>query len=183
MATWAPDLYNYYVDHMRPLYKHDPTLKPIFPSCIFSAATYNFGPRTVCYKHRDFGNLPFGWCALWSLGCFDPTKGGHLILWDCHLVIEFPPGSVILLPSAIVAHSNTTITPHERRYSFALYTAGALFRWVSNDYMTAENYQAKLSVEQWEAEKEKNSTRWKDGLALLPKLAINSEVFGSSPLS
>ncbi|KAF8157509.1 hypothetical protein BJ912DRAFT_1070230 [Pholiota molesta] len=129
MANWAPKLYTYYVDHMRPLYEADTALKPVFRSCIFSAATYNFGPQTVCYKHRDFANLTFGWCAVWALGTFDPTEGGHLILWDCHLVVEFPPGSLILLASALISHSNTSIastsagTP-SRSTPLVLYSVG-----------------------------------------------------------
>lgn len=142
MANWAPKLYSYYTDYMGPLYKSDPLLKPIFHSCIFSTTTYNFSPQTVCYRHKDFANLTFGLCTVWSLGDFDAVMGGHLILWDCHLVIEFPPGSLILLLSAIVSHSNTSITSHEHRYSFALYSAGALFRWVSNGFMKAEDYYA-----------------------------------------
>jgi len=57
----------------------------------------------------DFGNLPYGWCAITSLGPFDPKRGGHLVLWDLQLVIEFPPGSTILIPSAVLQHSNIPI--------------------------------------------------------------------------
>ena len=49
--------------------------------------------------HTDPGNLLFGWCAITTLGNFDPTLGGHLVLWDLKLVIEFPLGSTILIPS------------------------------------------------------------------------------------
>ncbi|KAF9470845.1 hypothetical protein BDN70DRAFT_820819 [Pholiota conissans] len=176
MATWAPDLYKYYVDHMRPLYEHDTTLIPIFPSCIFSAATYNFGPQTVTYPHRDFSNLTFGWCAVSALGSFDHRTGGHLVLWECRLVIQFPPGSLILLPSSIITHSNVRIAPHERRYSFTTYTAGALFRWVSNDFMKADDYYETLNAEQLKIENHNNVTRWTEGLALLPKLALDTSM-------
>ncbi|KAJ7697753.1 hypothetical protein B0H14DRAFT_3529203 [Mycena olivaceomarginata] len=56
-----------------------------------------------------------------ALGDFDPDLGGHLILWDLRLVIRFPPGSTILLPSAIIRHSNTPIQAHEHRSSFVQY--------------------------------------------------------------
>ena len=145
MANQAPDLYEYYTSHLSELYKSNPALRPLFPSSIFAAVTYNFGPRTVCFKHLDFANLPFGWCSVTALGSFDPTRGGHLILWDCHLVIEFPPGSTILLPSAIVAHSNTRIAANETRYSFCQYTAGGIFRWVHNGCQKAAAYYGQLS--------------------------------------
>ena len=73
-----------------------------------------------------------GWCCITALGDFDPTKGGHLVLWDLKLVIEFPPGSTVLLPSAAIAHSNTAIDCREMRCSFTQFTAGGLFRWTSH---------------------------------------------------
>ncbi|KAJ7791295.1 hypothetical protein B0H14DRAFT_3094503 [Mycena olivaceomarginata] len=48
------------------------------------------------------------------------------------LVIRFPPGATILIPSAIIRHSNVPVASHERRYSFTQYTAGGLFRWIGN---------------------------------------------------
>ncbi|KAJ7937906.1 hypothetical protein B0H13DRAFT_1580401, partial [Mycena leptocephala] len=65
---------------------------------------------------------------------FDPDFGGHLVLWDLKLVIRFPPGATILIPSAIVRHSNVPIRPDERRCSFTQYTAGGLFRWIRDGF-------------------------------------------------
>ncbi|SJL00827.1 uncharacterized protein ARMOST_04141 [Armillaria ostoyae] len=62
--------------------------------------------------------------------------GGHLVLWDLKLVIEFPPGSCILLPSALLEHSNLPIQDGEHRSSFVMYSAAGLFRWVENDMMS-----------------------------------------------
>ncbi|KAF9033388.1 hypothetical protein BJ165DRAFT_1534661 [Panaeolus papilionaceus] len=89
-ATWAPKLHNHYVEKLSALYEHDPTLRRTFPNSVFAAATYNLGPQSVCFPHTDFANLAFGWCAVVSLGNFDYTKGGHLILFQCCLVVEFP---------------------------------------------------------------------------------------------
>ncbi|KAF7288197.1 hypothetical protein HMN09_01419100 [Mycena chlorophos] len=69
LAFWAPQLYEYY---------------------LFAAATFNLGPNVWTFKHRDVLNLPFGWCAITALGDFDHTKGGHLVLWDLKLVVQFP---------------------------------------------------------------------------------------------
>jgi len=51
----------------------------------------------------------------------------HFILWELGLVIEFFPGSTILLLLAIVIHSNTSISKDETCYLFTQYAAGALF--------------------------------------------------------
>lgn len=84
----------------------------------------------MTFLHADSGNSAGGLCAVTNAGNFDPKLGGHLILWNFKLVIEFPPGSTILLPSASVTHGNTPIQPGESRYSFTQYCAGGLFRWV-----------------------------------------------------
>ncbi|KAJ7823367.1 hypothetical protein B0H13DRAFT_1447898, partial [Mycena leptocephala] len=97
---------------------------------VFTTATFNFGPRTVTFPHIDFGNLAWGWCAITTLGWFDPNLGGHLILWDLKLIIRFPPGSTILLPSAILRHSNIKIRPWERHFSFTQFTPAAIFRFI-----------------------------------------------------
>ncbi|KAF8179315.1 hypothetical protein K438DRAFT_1769024 [Mycena galopus ATCC 62051] len=69
-----------------------PNLKRPFQKLVFSCVAFNFGPNAWTFKHRDVCNLPFGWCSVQALGKFDPRKGGHLVLWDLKLVVEFPPG-------------------------------------------------------------------------------------------
>ncbi|KAF8200835.1 hypothetical protein BJ912DRAFT_1019823 [Pholiota molesta] len=174
MATWAPKLYAYYVKHLSSLHDHYPALHRIFPSSIFAASTYNLGPRTVCFRHTDFANLAYGWCAVTALGSFNPKTSGHLVLWECGLVIEFPPGSTILLPSAIVSHCNLSIGASETRYSFTQYTAGGLFRWVENDFKTTVAYQASLSPAELRDLDHRNENRWSLGLSLLSQLEILS---------
>jgi hypothetical protein len=169
MANWAPLLHAYYAETLDQLHQHEPSLKRNFPSSVFSATTYNLGPRTVCFKHKDFANLAFGWCAVTALGSYDHKKGGHLILWDCRLVIEFPPGCTILLPSAILAHSNVAISPNEKRYSFTQYTAGGLFRWVENGFKKTVDFYDSLSDEGREVQRVKDEARWEFGLSLLPR--------------
>ncbi|KAK1228872.1 hypothetical protein PQX77_008082 [Marasmius sp. AFHP31] len=63
-----------------------------------------------------------------SIGTYE--VGGHLILWDLGLALQFPPGSTVLLPSASIAHSNVPVADDETRTSFTQYTAGGLLRWV-----------------------------------------------------
>lgn len=170
LAAWAPKLYQYYVDRLGALHAHDPSLRRISTSSIFSAASYNLGPRTACYRHLDFANLPYGWCSITALGSYDYTKGGHLILWDCRLVIEFPPGWTILIPSAIISHSNVPISKHERRYSFAQYSAGGLFRWTENGFQTSDEFRAGMSNEELAQERVRSENRWAFGLSLFQTL-------------
>lgn len=172
-GTWAPNLYKYYKGTMDALFEHDCQLRRPFNS-VFTAATYNLGPQSVCRPHLDFANLAFGLCAITALGNFDPTQGGHLVLWDCRLVIEFPPGSTILIPSAMVTHSNVPISSHETRYSFTQYAAGALFRWVDQGFQSAAQYRANLAPGALAAHEEDNANRWQFGLDLLPRLPFVS---------
>lgn len=89
-------------------------------------------------EHMDSLNLPNGWCAIYCTGHFDPRIGGHLILRDLGLVVEFPPGSVILIPSATLTHGNVPVRTGETRRSFTQYAAGGLFRWVHYDFRTVK---------------------------------------------
>ncbi|KAK7038933.1 hypothetical protein VNI00_010324 [Paramarasmius palmivorus] len=165
--TWAPKLFLYYVQVLGSLVVQYPHLHRPFPNSIFSAFTLNFGPTTVCFPHRDFKNLAFGWCAITALGDYDWTQGGHLVLWDLKLLIEFPPGTTIYIPSAILCHLNTTIQPHERRYSFTMYSAGGLFRWVEHGFQTEKMYSKTVSAARQAAD---NAARWQSGLGLFSTL-------------
>ena len=115
-------------------------------------------------------NLPFGWCAITALGPFDPTHGGHLVLWDLKIVIEFPPGSTILIPSATLRHSNMAIQPGEKRFSITQYTAGGLFRWVDHGFQPSEDYISGLDGEQLVEEGLKSAGRWAEGINLFSTL-------------
>ncbi|KAL1698468.1 hypothetical protein EV121DRAFT_218143 [Schizophyllum commune] len=168
--NWAPSLWLFYAEHMRTLFENDPDLRQNFARSVWACITINFGPRTICFKHRDFGNLSFGWCAITALGRFDPDRGGHLVLWECGLVIRFPPGSTILIPSAILNHSNTVIGRHETRYSVTQYTAGAIFRWVQHGCRLDADYYASLSAEGLRKAREANSRRWREGVKRWSKM-------------
>ncbi|KAJ7751851.1 hypothetical protein B0H14DRAFT_2222459, partial [Mycena olivaceomarginata] len=79
----------------------------------FAAATFNLGPVSVSPPHVDGGNKADGMCLIGTLGDFNPDHGGHLVCWDYDLIIRFPPGCSILIPSAVVTHSNTPIQDGE----------------------------------------------------------------------
>jgi hypothetical protein len=78
-------------------------------------------------------NYGGGMCFITSIGNHDPKKGGHLILWELGLAIEFPSGATAAIPSAVITHSNLPVAKHEERVSFTQYAAGALLRWVDSD--------------------------------------------------
>ncbi len=109
-----------------------PELRRNFPNSDFASTTINLGPQTVSITQADSANLAYGLCAITALGDFDPDQGGQLILWNLRVVIRFPPGSTLLVPSALIPHSNLPIQPEESRYSVTQYSAGSLFRWVDN---------------------------------------------------
>ncbi|KAI0054487.1 hypothetical protein BV25DRAFT_1771765, partial [Artomyces pyxidatus] len=133
-ALGAPRLFEHYREAVDGACRHNPKLSRPFSNSVFPQVTFNLGPQAVTVKHRDHANVPYGWCAVTALGNYDPKAGGHLYLWELKLVIEFPPGSTILLPSSIVSHGNTPIQPGETRQSFTQYCAGGLMRWHAYGY-------------------------------------------------
>jgi len=80
--------------------------------------------------HRNTKNLPFGLCAVTTLGNFDSTKEGHLVLPDLCLIIQFPANSTILLPSVTLIHANTPVQEGESHMSFIQFAVGNLFCYV-----------------------------------------------------
>lgn len=134
------------------------------------------GPQVRCFKHRDVRNVPYGWCAITAMGTFDPKKGGHLVLWEPKLILEFPPGSTLLIPSATITHSNVPISPQETRTSFTQYCSGGLFRWVDNGGRS----DGELRVQDpalFDELGRKKGGRWLEGLALLATMEEVAEPF------
>ena len=131
----APLLYTFCNSTLALIEKHDPSLQRPFKNSPFGSTTFNFGPQVCTVPHKDLKNLSWGWCSVTSLGSFDHKKGGHLILWDLNMAIEFPPHSTIFIPSAIIEHSNTAIQPTESRMSITSYNSAGLFRWIAYGFM------------------------------------------------
>lgn len=95
-------------------------------------------------EHVDVTNVPYGFCAIFACGSYDPTKGGHLILFNLSLVIQFPPGSTILVPSGTIRHGNVAIQANETRQSFTQYCPGGLLRWVAYGFQCVNKSPADL---------------------------------------
>ncbi|KAJ7820325.1 hypothetical protein B0H14DRAFT_3472402 [Mycena olivaceomarginata] len=163
-SLYAPKLYSPYERTRKALEQWRPNLRWTFENTVFAAITFNFGPRAFTRRHLDFANLSWEWCSITPLGSFDPDFGGHLILWDLRLVIRFPAGSTVFIPSAIIQHSNVPIRSHETRSSFTQYTAGGLFRWVRNGFRTNEDFENEASVAEKALRAAEAETRWEDGM-------------------
>ena len=128
---WMPDLMKEYTDLQAELLAINSLFKSAFPDSLFCSFTMNMGPHTVCLGHRDFWNVVYGTCPIGALGPFNHCMGGHIILHELKLIIEFCWGDVMFIPSGAVTHENVPIHEGETWYSFTMYTAGGLFRYMS----------------------------------------------------
>ena len=145
--------------------------------------TANLGPQTITIPHRDYGNLCYGFCSITALGWFNPDLGGHLIIKPLRVIIRFPPGSSILIPSAMLIHCNTPIAADERRYTMTQYTAGAIFRFVEHGFQSNEEYYSSLRPDELAAAMAKNKARAAEGrerLSRLPALRAWAASVGAS---
>ncbi|KAL0067497.1 hypothetical protein AAF712_005488 [Marasmius tenuissimus] len=126
---WRSRLYKEYKATMNFVYDH-PKLSHMPQNFsddnVFAAATFNFRGKVRMFKHQDHLNWAFGWCAITALRDFDPTKSVRLVLQELKLVIDFPSGSTVLIPSAVITHSNTHIAKGNEQTSFTQYIAGAI---------------------------------------------------------
>ena len=95
-------------------------------------------PNAVCRYHKDHKNRALGACLVCCGGKFNPTTGGHFVLPELKLAIEFPPGSILAFPSAVLAHGNLPVKSGERRFSFTQYAAGGWFHWVEFNHQTSD---------------------------------------------
>ncbi|KAF8076820.1 hypothetical protein FPV67DRAFT_1406050 [Lyophyllum atratum] len=166
---WAPKVHKHYRDHLSPLFDRLTYLRRIFPESIFPAAAFNFGPDVYTNLHRDCSNVAAGWCAIYALGVFDSKKGGHLVLPDLKIVLEFPPGSLIFIPSATLMHGNIPVQAGDSRVSFTQYCGGGLFRYVDNGYRT-ETQLRKEDPGEHQRMCALKAVRWKTDLDLYSKL-------------
>ncbi|KAF7335851.1 hypothetical protein MSAN_02331600 [Mycena sanguinolenta] len=127
-AYWFPELYSTATARITKLLKELQSKVRTFPMSVFTCVAFNFGPQVSTTLHRDWTDLAGDMCAVVALGDFDPTTGGHLVLWELRLLVEFPPGSLILFPSALISHANTPVCPGETRSSIVQYNAGPVCR-------------------------------------------------------
>ncbi|KAJ7728795.1 hypothetical protein B0H14DRAFT_2640593 [Mycena olivaceomarginata] len=81
------------------------------------------------------------------------------------LVIEFPPGALILIPSTTLSHSNVPVQPGDTRVSFTQFTSGGLFRYVDNGCQTQGDL-AEADPAEYPRLVQKKQSRWEMGLQM-----------------
>ena len=79
------------------------------------------------------------------------------------LIVEFPPGALILLPSATISHSNVPLPTGQKRASITQYTGGSLFRFVDNGFETDVELRDR-GPKKFEVLFKDRKNRWKRGL-------------------
>lgn len=167
-AFTSPKAFRKIDDALVELERAYPSLRRPFALSLWPAITFNLGMSIWTRLHRDFHNLIYSMCAIHALGNYDHKKGGHLILWEWKLVIEFPPGTVILIPSAAVAHGNIAVQPGETRKSFTQYCPGGLMRFFEYGHRTAEQFEAE-DPEGWAAMNGSDAERWEEACSMFSK--------------
>ncbi|KAF9058323.1 hypothetical protein BDP27DRAFT_1241515 [Rhodocollybia butyracea] len=90
--------------------------------------------------HIDFMNGFFLCCSIWNRGCFNYKLGSHIIFYSLSVVVEFPPGAGIIVPSASVIHGNIPIGTDERRHSATFFTAAGILCWYFNNFMNDNEF-------------------------------------------
>jgi hypothetical protein len=166
--TFAPSLYRYYSEKLAKVWDYDPSLRPGFDNSVWPCVAINFGTRVITQPHRDCMNLAYGWCAITALGNFDSTTGGHLVLPDLRIIIRFPSGSTIFIPSAILTHCNIDIAEGEERSSFTQFCAGDIFRFVDCGLQT-EGQLRVTNPAMYEIHLSQKRDQWRRGFDLYPK--------------
>lgn len=163
---YCTDMYQQFRENDQALRDWKTSLRHNFPKTVFAATTINFGPQSVTDIHIDSRNRAPTSCSVTSLGPFhsETGGGGKIVMWNLGLIIRFPSGCTILLPSALIAHSNLSIRPDEQRYSITQYSAAALSRFVENgfkndvDILNGKDPQTKTAL------LAARRTRWKQAL-------------------
>lgn len=169
-ALWFPKCYTRIHHDRSQLQQKLPNLTPNFANSVYSCCTANFGEQTATYIHTDPQNDAAACCAITAGGDYNPALGGHLILWDLGLIIEFPPGSTILIPSALFRHSNVPVQKGETRVSFTQYTAGGIRRWLEYGGRTEDAFAAE-DPEEFARMMEERPRRWEKVLSTFNTLA------------
>lgn len=165
----APKIAQHYAKNLQEIPTHQLSLCPISPRSVFASISFNFGPNTYSVPHKDFQNLAWGMCYIQSLGDFDSTKDGHLYLKQLEVVVEFPPSTATLFPSAVIVHVNTSVPPHEKRMSMISYSAGGLFRWITYG-CCGKKALARNDPQKLRRIEANGAERWKQELGLYPTM-------------
>jgi len=72
-------------------------------------------PRVHCWPHIDSKNIAVGVCVLYIYGDFNSKELSWLCIWEAGIIIELPPGVVLIYPSALFYHFNVDIKGELKR--------------------------------------------------------------------
>ena len=93
LHTFAPILFNFSQSTLDLLEVMNPDVRCYILDHPLASTTFNFGPRTITFSHKDLKNLSWRLCTVINLGSYDPMKGRHFVLWDLGITVEFFPYS------------------------------------------------------------------------------------------
>ncbi|KAJ7587020.1 hypothetical protein C8J56DRAFT_786964 [Mycena floridula] len=173
LASFAPKIFHYMKTMLKKLSSHSSGggLLHNFKNSAYPMCTINFGPETACFKHTDDANGAGLLCLVTAVSNHNPQRGGHMVLYSLKLMVEFPSGSTIGLPSASVPHGNTPIQDGEERYSVTQYCPGGLLRWVHYGFRTVKTLLAQNGGKEEKAKLDgKVGSRWEWALGLFSKV-------------
>ncbi|KAJ7086889.1 hypothetical protein B0H15DRAFT_801511 [Mycena belliarum] len=107
-------------------------------SSVFSSTTFEFGgPHRRTSSNGQPDRFQAGaWSVLHALGNYAPTRGGHVIFWDLGIVVCFPSGSTILIPTGVIHYSFVKVREDEFRYSLLQWAGAGISRWLANGHRT-----------------------------------------------
>ncbi|KAJ7333350.1 hypothetical protein DFH08DRAFT_708129 [Mycena albidolilacea] len=91
--------------------------------------------------------------AFTVMGSYDHTKGGHIVCWDDHTMIELRPGSTVLLAAGCKQFSFTATGPGETQFLFRQYCDASIMRWLhkrGHSDGEFEQLQGSAEIAMWE---------------------------------
>ncbi|KAK7018524.1 hypothetical protein R3P38DRAFT_3200902 [Favolaschia claudopus] len=148
LKYFCPTAYDTLAEDKKDMLDRNP--QAFFPceASIFSAATLELGgPHFNIRDHKgDLRDLePAGWNILTALGKYKSFHGGHVIFWQLGLVVQFPPGSSILLPAGLINYSFVKVDPDETRFSLLQWAGGGVRRFLDNGGRLDMDFAAKAT--------------------------------------
>ncbi|EPQ50649.1 hypothetical protein GLOTRDRAFT_50370, partial [Gloeophyllum trabeum ATCC 11539] len=110
----APRLHAYYSTVLDGICSKFSKLERFRRRSVFSCCCFNLGPRVRAFIHTDHLNAPFVWCAITALG--------------------HSPGSSVFIFSALVRHSNISVSLNETWFAIVQWMPGAMCRWFREEH-------------------------------------------------
>ncbi|KAJ7199695.1 hypothetical protein GGX14DRAFT_372970 [Mycena pura] len=151
MKYWFPHDHKHLDQLMIDIEHHTGSSERTFPGTVFSMIAFNLGEQSCMVMRR---------CVVTATGDFDATQGGHMVLYDLHLLVKFLPGWMAIFPSGLLNHANTSLQTGETRTSIIQYTPGQLSQFRNSGWRT----QTSMSMEEL-------AVRWDEKRAIRARFA------------